>query len=152
MDSLIEAAAAAMAPEAEHHQDFAYWREKAKAAFHVFLEALHEFERTNQIAHRFVQSHSTSTWTKRHQPTWSDMTAEEMSYNIWRGSTRMDEVCCPPWKDLSPRQRESWADTLNAARLSGIEEATKVAEKYTNSNVTGAEIAKAIRSLGEEKS
>lgn len=71
MDSLLEEAAAAMAPEAEHHADFAYWPEKAKAAFHVFVEALHEFERKNDpsklvqpIAHRFVQSHSTSTWAK----------------------------------------------------------------------------------------
>ena len=160
MDSLIEAAAAAMAPEAEHHQDFAYWREKAKAAFHVFVAALHEFEGKNDpsepvqpIAHRFVQSHNTSTWTKRQEPSWGDMTAEEMSYNIWRGGTRMDEVCFPHWQNLSPRQRESWAEALTAARVSGIEEAAKMAEKYSASNVcaiTGAEIAKAIRSLGEK--
>ena len=157
MDSLIEEAAAAMAPKAEHQEDFAYWREKAKASFHVFVTALHEFERKNDpsqlvqpIAHRFAQSHNTSTWTKRPEPTWGGMTAKEMSYNIWRGSTRMDEVCVPHWKNLSPRQRESWAEALTAARLSGIEEAAKVAEKYTNVwPITGAEIAKAIRALGD---
>ena len=48
------------------------------------------------------------------QPTWGGMTAEEMSYNIWRGSTRTGEVCFPRWKDLSPRQRKSWAEALTA--------------------------------------
>lgn len=69
------------------------------------------------------------------QKTWGGMTAEEMSYNIWRGSTRTGEVCFPRWKDLSPRQRKSWAEALTAARLSGIDEGAKVAKRHTGSKV-----------------